>query len=175
MPGQFILTGSAVPADDPALHTGAMRITRLRMRPMSLHESGHSTAAVPLGGLLEGAPVRAPDPGASLAALATRVAVGRWPGLRDRDPDDALLAVRGYLDEIARSDLTRVDGVARDPAKVHLLLRSLARNAAEGRRSSSTRRRKRGAHVVSAEVCAFERRAGPSFAALRERGRLSAR
>lgn len=129
-PGQFILTGSAVPADDLAMHTGAMRITRLRMRPMSLHESGHGTAAVSLGALLEGEPVRAPDPGLSLAALATRVAVGGWPGLRDRDPDDALLAVRGYLDEIARSDLTRVDGVRRDPAKVHLLLRSLARNAA---------------------------------------------
>ena len=45
-PGQFILTGSAVPADDVTRHTGAARLTRLRMRPMSLFETGHSTGSV---------------------------------------------------------------------------------------------------------------------------------
>ncbi|MGK2957674.1 MAG: ATP-binding protein [Acidimicrobiales bacterium] len=129
-PGQFILTGSAVPADENTRHTGAMRITRLRMRPMSLQESGHSTSAVSLGGLFEGESVRAGDSGLTIKALATLIAIGGWPGLINRNPDDALLAIIGYLDEIARSDLTRVDGIRRDPSKVHLLLRSLARNAA---------------------------------------------
>ena len=56
--GQLILTGSAVPADDVTRHTGAGRFTRLRMRPMSLFESGHSTGAISLRGLLDGEPQR---------------------------------------------------------------------------------------------------------------------
>ena len=56
--GQFILTGSAVPADDVTRHTGAGRFTRLRMRPMSLFESGHSTGGISLRGLLDGEPQR---------------------------------------------------------------------------------------------------------------------
>ncbi len=47
--GPFILTGSAVPADDAARHTGALSFTRLRMRPMTLFEAGHSSGTVSLG------------------------------------------------------------------------------------------------------------------------------
>ena len=50
-PGRYILAGSAVPADDATRHTGALRFTRLRMRPMSLAESGHSTREVSLEAL----------------------------------------------------------------------------------------------------------------------------
>ena len=38
--GHFILTGSAVPLDDVTRHTGAGRILRVRLRPMSLFELG---------------------------------------------------------------------------------------------------------------------------------------
>ena len=48
-PGQFILTGSAVPADDVTRHTGAGRFSRLRMRPMSLFELGISSGDSSLG------------------------------------------------------------------------------------------------------------------------------
>ena len=58
--GQFILTGSAVPADDVTRHTGAGRLTRLRMRPMSSFETGHSTGAVSVAALLDGALPRSP-------------------------------------------------------------------------------------------------------------------
>ena len=51
-PGQFILTGSAVPADDVTRHTGAGRLTRLLMRPMSLFETGHSSGEISLSALL---------------------------------------------------------------------------------------------------------------------------
>ena len=130
LPGQFILTGSAVPADDITRHTGAARITRLRMRPMSLFETGHSTGALSLGGLLDRAPSDSPDPGLTVAAIAERVAAGGWPGHRGRTVGQSLQALRDYLDEIRRVDIVRVDRTRRDPQKVGRLLSSLARNVA---------------------------------------------
>lgn len=129
-PGQFILTGSAVPADDITRHTGAGRLTRLRMRPMSLFESGLASGDVSLAALLAGEPARSADTGTTVAQLAEEVAVGGWPGLRERPPEQARRAVRDYLEEIRRADVPRVDGTRRDPAKVGALLRSLARNVA---------------------------------------------
>ncbi len=129
-PGQFILTGSAVPADDVTRHTGAARLTRLRMRPMSLFETGHSTGSVSLRKLLGAAKVRSPDPGLSITAIADRVAVGGWPGHGHRTVSQSLQAVRDYLDEIRRVDVGRVDQTRRDPDKVGRLISSLARNVA---------------------------------------------
>jgi uncharacterized protein len=129
-PGQFILTGSAVPPDDITRHTGAGRISRLRMRPMSLFETGRSSGSVSLSELLEGRVSPSPNPGLSVADLAEEIAIGGWPGLRGRSVQDALLAVRDYLEEIARVDVGRVDGTHRDPSRVTRLLQSLARNVA---------------------------------------------
>jgi hypothetical protein len=128
--GQFILTGSAVPADDVTRHSGALRFARLRMRPMSLLETGMSTGAVSLAALLAGEEPRAADPGLGIKGIAEVVAAGGWPALIGRPVDAALLVLRGYLDEIRRVDLTRVDGVARDPENVGRVLRSLARHVA---------------------------------------------
>ncbi len=129
-PGQFILTGSAVPPDDFTRHTGAGRIARLRMRPMSLFETGRSVGRVSLSELLEGRVSAGADPGLTVMDLAEEVALGGWPGLRGRSVPDALLAVRDYLDEIARVDVGRVDAIHRDPNRVSRLLQSLARNVA---------------------------------------------
>lgn len=128
--GQFILTGSAVPADDITRHTGAARITRLRMRPMSLFETGHSTGTISLKTLLTSGPKLCPDPKLTIEDVATRVAVGGWPSLLARTVPQALLAVRDYLDEIRRVDISRVDNVRRDPDRVGRLVASLARNVA---------------------------------------------
>lgn len=126
-PGQFILTGSAVPPDDLTRHTGAGRVSRLRMRPMSLFESGHATGEVSLASVLRGEPVRGQDAGLSVADLAVRIAFGGWPGLLNRTEAQALQAVRDYLDEVRRTDIERV-GSPRDPDKVGRVLRALARN-----------------------------------------------
>ncbi len=128
--GRFILTGSAVPADDATRHSGALRFTRLRMRPMSLAESGHSTGEVSMSALLAGDTPRAGDPGLRIRDLAERIVVGGWPALAARNVRDAMVALRGYLDETRRVDLIRVDGVRRDPENVERVLRSLARNVA---------------------------------------------
>jgi uncharacterized protein len=128
--GQFILTGSAVPADDSTRDSGAMRIGRLRLRPMSLSESGHSTSAVSLAAMLHGEPPSAPDPGQSLPDLVDRIVIGGWPALLDRTPSQVQQVLRAYLEETSRLDLPRVDGVRRDPANVLRVIRSLARHTA---------------------------------------------
>lgn len=129
-PGQFILTGSAIPVDDITRHTGAGRISRLRMRPMTLFETGHTNAAISLARLFDRDPARSGDPGLSVADLAVRIATGGWPGFRGYTGEQSLRAVRDYLDEIRLADVSRVDGSRRDPDKVGRLLRSLARNVA---------------------------------------------
>lgn len=128
--GQFVLTGSAVPADDVSRHTGAGRITRLRMRPMSLFEMGASTGEVSLGDLLESGPAAKQGGKLTVERLAELIATGGWPALRGRGVDEALRYVRDYLDEIRRVDISRVDGVHRDPERVGRLLASVARNVA---------------------------------------------
>jgi predicted AAA+ superfamily ATPase len=126
--GRFILTGSAVPADDVTRHTGAARISRLRMRPMSLFEAGRSTGEISLAALMDGTPTHAADPATTLDDLIEEVCRGGWPGFRDLDLGRARRAVRDYLDEVRRVDVSRVDDITRDPERVRMLFQSLARN-----------------------------------------------
>ena len=128
--GQFILTGSAVPADDITRHTGAGRFARLRMRPLSLYEAGRSTGEISLQQLLDGAEQRAKQTGLSITAVAELVSAGGWPAHIHNALPQTLRANRAYLDEIRRTDVSTVSGKTRDPVKVGRLLRSLARNVA---------------------------------------------
>lgn len=130
MRGQFILTGSADPPDDITRHSGAGRIIRVRMRPMSLYESGESDGNVSLEALLEGEGCAAPDAGLTLGDVLGLACRGGWPQMRDADLVTAGDASRAYLDEISRTDASRVDGTERDPVRVGRLLASLARNVA---------------------------------------------
>jgi predicted AAA+ superfamily ATPase len=127
-PGQFILTGSATPADDVTRHTGGLRFARVRMRPMTLGELGRSSADISLAGMLNGEPTRSPDPGLTIHDLIEEVVRGGWPGIRDLAVEDASRALRDYLDLIRRTDIEAVDGVRRDPERVQAVLRILARN-----------------------------------------------
>ena len=127
-PGQFILTGSAIPADDATRHTGMRRIVRLRLRPMSLHEAGRSSGAVSLESLLAGNPPTAAEHTIPLGEVAELICRGGWPESVDWPLSRCLRANRGQVDEVTRTDIRDVDGVSRDPQRVRLLLRSLARN-----------------------------------------------
>jgi hypothetical protein len=129
-PGQFILAGSAVPADDETRHSGAGRFSRLRMRPMSSFEATVSDGAISLGALLGGASASATDAGVTIEAFAEEVCRGGWPALRDGSLSAAMRGVADYLDDVCRTDVEAVDGVKRDPERVRMLLRSLARNVA---------------------------------------------
>lgn len=128
--GQFILTGSAVPADDVVRHTGAGRLTRLRMRPMSLFELGVSTGAISIRALLAGDLEGGARGELEANDLFDLVCVGGWPGHLHRSTEAALQANRDYLEEVRRLDIARVDGVSRDPDRVARFLRSYARSVA---------------------------------------------
>ena len=135
--GHFILTGSSVPPDDLTRHTGAGRISRLRLRPMSLLELRRSSGEVSLARLLAGSSVSGTRAELSVQELAELVCVGGWPGhlgSSAEDPplsaEDAMAENRDYLGEICRTDIRRLDGLERDPAKVGRFLQSLGRNVA---------------------------------------------
>jgi uncharacterized protein len=127
-PGQFILAGSAQPTDDETRHTGAGRISRLRMRPMSLYELGTSDGNISLAGLLDHQSNEVSNPGLDLGDLAAAICRGGWPAFRELELPDALRRVRDYLSEIPR-DTQRL-GPRHRTERVMRLIQSLARNVA---------------------------------------------
>ena len=126
--GQFILTGSATPKRKGVLHSGAGRIGKLRMRPMSLYESGDSSGVVSLEELCAGKLTPAITGEVDLRTLARLTVRGGWPGNLDIDVADIALLPNEYLNAVIDDDVNRVDDIKRDSKKVRLLLRSLARN-----------------------------------------------
>lgn len=143
--GMFILTGSAVPPDDATRHTGAGRFGRLRMRPMSLAESGAGSHQVSLAQLLTGEATSSADPGLALGDLIGEVIRGGWPGYRDLSVKDAMRANRDYLDQMRHTDISTVEGIRRDPERVLHVMRSLARNTATQARLTNIARDASGA------------------------------
>ena len=126
--GQFILTGSATPNHKGILHSGAGRIARLRMRPMSLYESGDSSGKVSLEQLCRGNLTSAMTGEVDLRHLIALIVRGGWPGSLDLPLEKAMLLPTEYLTAVIDDDVYRIDGVKRDTQKMRLLLRSLARN-----------------------------------------------
>ena len=134
--GHYILTGSAVPPDDKKersgkkdiVHSGTGRIVRVRMLPMSLWESGESSGTVSLGSLFNGEKFKAGEAIArSLKDMAYLVCRGGWPQAVSQDGETALERAFEYVDAVVNSDISRVDGVSRDPRRARLLLKSYAR------------------------------------------------
>ena len=126
--GQFILTGSATPNHKGILHSGAGRIARLRMRPMSLLVSGDSSGKVSLKQLCQGKLTPAMTGEVDLKKLIELIIRGGWPGSLGLTLEQAALLPAQYLDAVIDDDVYRMDGVKRDTQKMRLLLRSLARN-----------------------------------------------
>ncbi len=126
--GQFILTGSATPNHKGILHSGAGRIGRLRMRPMSLFESGDSDGKVSLYELCRGNLTPAMTGEVDLRRLIELIVRGGWPGSLGLTLQQASLLPAEYLNAVIDDDVYRIDGIKRDTGKMRLLLRSLARN-----------------------------------------------
>lgn len=126
--GQYILTGSATPNHKGILHSGAGRIARLRMRPMSLYESGDSSGKVSLYELCHGNLTQAMTGEVSLKKLIELILRGGWPGSLGLSAQQASLLPTEYLNAVIDDDVYRIDGIKRDTTKMRLLLRSLARN-----------------------------------------------
>lgn len=125
-PGSYLLTGSATPTTAP-MHTGAGRIVRLRLRPMSLAERGLVDPTVSLASLLSDA--RPPIGGESpvrLADYAEEIVTGGFPGLRAFPAHARAAALSGYLDAIVEHDFAEVGHVVRRPRTLRAWLKAYA-------------------------------------------------
>lgn len=126
--GQFILTGSAVPADmSQVMHTGTGRFSWLTMRPMTLYESGDSNGNVSLLDLFNNKEITGINQ-LSLEDIAYLCCRGGWPRSIFMEKDIALEQAYDYYDAIVNADISRVDNINRNPERVKNLMRSYARN-----------------------------------------------
>ncbi|MDR1798302.1 MAG: DUF4143 domain-containing protein [Bifidobacteriaceae bacterium] len=125
--GQFILTGSSVPSKEDVRHTGTGRVSRVRMRPMSLAESGESDSTVSLVDIMAGRNI-AGQATLPLDYLALTLVRGGWPASVVQPGEYSSMRASDYAESIIESDISRVDGVDKNPRRVRLLMRSLARN-----------------------------------------------
>ena len=129
--GLFILTGSTSVDNTGIMHSGTGRISRMKMYPMSLFESGQSNGSVSLKALFN-------DPkldidGAmsdlSIEELIFAACRGGWPASLRRKSDAAkLMIAKDYISNICETDISTVDGVQRNPVWANMILRSYARN-----------------------------------------------
>lgn len=126
--GQFILTGSATPNHKGILHSGAGRIAKLRMRTMSLYESGDSSGQVSLEALCSGQLTPAITGEVNLKDIIKFIIRGGWPGSLGLPLKQAALLPQQYLQAVIDDDVYRIDEVKRNTQKMRLLLMSLARN-----------------------------------------------
>ena len=128
--GQFILTGSAVPPMDKEelkkTHTGTGRISRIKMRTMSLWESGDSSGKISLEALFAGERQSAIC-STDLEHIAYLSCRGGWPRAIFQESGISLERATDYLEAVIHSDINRVDGSIRNPERVSRLLRSYAR------------------------------------------------
>ena len=126
--GQFILTGSSTPNHKGQLHSGAGRIAKIRMHPMSLYESGDSSGKVSLEELCNNNLKVAMTGDVKLTDIINLIVRGGWPGNIDTPVKTAGIVAEEYLKAIIDDDVHRLDGIKRNKEKMNLLLRSLARN-----------------------------------------------
>ncbi len=126
--GRFILCNSAAADMSGIVHSGAGRIMSVRMRTMSLYESGDSSGDVSLGGLFNGRFESAYGRIASLDDLARLTVRGGWPGLIGADEEIALASLRDMIDGICGTDARKADSKKRNARKLKMTFRSLARN-----------------------------------------------
>lgn len=127
--GMLIFTGSAVPPDMSKItHTGTGRFAWLTMRPMSLWESGESNGMLSLESLFAGTAQDVAAAAMDVERMAYLVCRGGWPQTLKMKDRASLLQARNYVDAVCNSDITRVDGVERNPTLAHHLMRSYARH-----------------------------------------------
>ena len=141
--GHFILTGSSVPIDaeqenegqvednKTMLHSGTGRFGWVKMRPMSLYESGESNGLISLKELFSAPEKIYAKSTLSREDLAYLLCRGGWPGALDLEKDIALDQAYDYVESVIKRDMNRVvDKVRRSPERVRQLMRSYARNLA---------------------------------------------
>jgi len=152
--GQFILTGSSVPAAlDESMHTGTGRIVRMQMRPMSLFESKDSTGQVSLMDLFNKKDISTVD-NHSIDEIAFLICRGGWPAVLNHGKKVALKQAFDYYDAVVNDDISRVDRVKRDSERTKRILKSYARNVATQASLETIR-----SDIISNDVETFDKEA----------------
>ncbi len=129
-PGRFLLTGSATPTSLPS-HSGAGRIVSIDMGPMSLAESKDSTAEVSLGKLFDENKTCAGHSEHDVEDIAYLICRGGWPrAVTAANKANSLEMAFDYITTIAEQDISRADGVSRNPQYARLIMREYARLSA---------------------------------------------
>lgn len=125
---QFILTGSATPKDDDTIHSGVGRFAFVIMKPMTLFESGDSNGKISLKDVLNG---KREIDGIKTDLVYEKIAYvlcrGGWPNSLKLSEKQALQISKNYLDVLCSSDISKVDGVKRNPSLAKAILKSYAR------------------------------------------------
>lgn len=125
---QYILTGSATPTDDSSLHSGAGRFAIVNMKPMSLYESKDSNGKISLLDLKNGKRnIDGITTDLDYEKIAFVLCRGGWPNAINLDETRALQIAKNYLDVLCNSDISKVDGIKRNPQLARTILRSYAR------------------------------------------------
>jgi predicted AAA+ superfamily ATPase len=128
--GKYILTGSITPPRETYSHSGTGRFAIIRMRPMSLFESGDSLAIVSFNSLLNGEPIKPFSADIDLKELINLAIRGGWPETLNIPPETAGRVSEEYIRLISKNELFREDDKKRNTTKLSKLLRTLARNNA---------------------------------------------
>lgn len=124
-PGRFLLTGSATPTE--RTHSGAGRIVRLRMRPLTLVERGAEVPSVSLGELLSGdTPTVSGQTAMSLEGYVDHILSGGLPGIRATSEHARTHALDSYLARIVDSDLPEIGVEVRRPETLRRWLTAYA-------------------------------------------------
>ena len=134
--GQFILTGSSKPIDDKTRDSAAGRVARLKMRPMSLFESGDSNGAISLKDLFEGKAVASLGPEMTISKIAELVCKGGWPSNQGLSMEQSRKTMKAYIEELASVDVQQASGLAYNASNMKRAIQSLARNV--GTRATDT-------------------------------------
>ncbi|MDD4717280.1 MAG: DUF4143 domain-containing protein [Eubacteriales bacterium] len=136
--GQFILTGSVIPERTDDMHSGTGRIARMKMRTMSLYESGDSNGEISLSALFDGNNNMEGRSGLTIGKLAFVINRGGWPAVaRETDEKIALTVSADYVEAVANEDISKADGVEKNPDRVKALMRSISRNISCEARTST--------------------------------------
>jgi len=129
--GQFILTGSVVPVRTDDMHSGTGRISRMKMRTMSLFESGESSGEISLEALFDGETEMFGKSKITLEQIAFILTRGGWPAaVKEKSEVLALKKASDYYEAVINEDISRIDNVEKNTDRVRSLMRSLSRNIA---------------------------------------------
>lgn len=128
--GAWILTGSSTPNKNQVSHSGAGRIGRIRMHPMTLSETGDSSAKISLANLFKGefSPCQCTG---TIEELAEIVCKGGWPEIQNQTSSDAQIIIKNYLESIFTQSVLQLGGTELIARRLAL---SLARNNAQSAR-----------------------------------------